>query len=190
MGRPRNFAIADAESNLLDVFWSKGFEGSSVRDLCAATGQRPASLYAAFGDKDQMFLAALRRYEGWISEQLTPERDGRHGVDHVLETTCQLTIEDQDRRGCLIINSVAERENLSSEANAAINKSFDTLRELLTRQVLASFDDAPPAGSAQMVDLLTGATISIRLLGRAGAPASQLRSMSAGAREAFHSWAA
>ena len=179
-----------AEAELLDVFWSKGFEGSSVRDLCAATGQRTASLYAAFGDKDQMFLTALQRYERWIAEQLTPARDGRGGVEHVLKTTCALTIADQDRRGCLIINSVAERENLSTEANAAINKTFDRLRDLVGRQIAATFESEPPQGAQAMVDLLAGATIAIRLLGRAGAADHQLQSIAEGGIEAFRSWAA
>lgn len=190
MARPRNFEIADAEAALLDVFWSQGYEGSSVRDLCAATGQRPASLYAAFGDKDQMFQAAMRRYVTWIDGQLTPPEDGRAGVRHVLETTCRLTLEDPARRGCLIINSVAERENLSPSANTVVQESFDRLRALLRRQVQRSFPATPPKGAEAMVNLLVAATVSIRVLGRAGATPRELRTTAAGAIEAFDCWAA
>jgi TetR/AcrR family transcriptional repressor of nem operon len=189
MARPRNFAIEDAETALLDVFWSKGYEGSAVRELCAATGQRPASLYAAFGDKDQMFQAAMSQYLAWIEGHLTPPEDGRDGVRHVLETTCRLTIEDPGRRGCLIINSVAERENLSPTANATVQASFDRLRALIEQQVRASFDTAVPGDADAMVDLVVGATVSVRLLGRAGASATQLNSIVAGALDAFDRWA-
>ncbi|HKY56826.1 MAG TPA: TetR/AcrR family transcriptional regulator [Aeromicrobium sp.] len=190
MGRPRSFEIDDAEAALLDVFWSKGYEGSAVRDLCAATGQRQASLYAAFGDKDQMFQAALHRYLVWIEGHLTPPENGREGVRHVLETTCRLTIEDRQRRGCAIINAVADRENLSPRANVTVQQSFERLRDLLRRQVHASFPSAPPAGAEDMVNLLVGATVSIRLLGRAGASPTELRSIVAGALSAFERWAA
>jgi len=190
VGRPRSFEVDDAEAALLDVFWSKGYAGSAVRDLCAATGQRPASLYAAFGDKDQMFQAALRRYLVWIEGHLTPSEDGRDGVRHVLETTCRLTLADRERRGCAIVNSVAERENLSPKANATVHESFERLRDLLRRQVHASFASAPPAGAENMVNLLVSATVSIRLLGRAGATPRDLRSIAAGAVEAFTVWAA
>jgi len=189
MARPRNFAIEEAESALLDVFWSQGYEGSTVRDLCEATGQRPASLYAAFGDKDQMYQAALRRYLTWIDGQLTPTEAGRDGVRHVLETTCRLTLADRERRGCPIINSVAERENLSSTANATVRENFDRLRRLYRRQVRASFTTAPPNGAEAMVNLLVAATVSIRLLGRAGASAEELESTVTGAMEAFSRWA-
>jgi TetR/AcrR family transcriptional repressor of nem operon len=189
VARPRSFAIDDAEAALLDVFWSKGYEGSGVRDLCAATGQRPASLYAAFGGKDQMFQAAMARYLTWIESHLTPPKDGRDGVRHVLETTCQLTIADRERRGCAIINAVAERENLSPQANATVRESFQRLRDLIRRQVHASFTSAPPAGAEDMVNLLVAATVSIRLLGRAGAAPDELRSITTGAVEAFEQWA-
>ena len=189
MGRPRGFDVDDAERALLDVFWAKGYEGSAVRELCAATGQRPASLYAAFGDKDQMFQAAMNQYLAWIERHLRPPEDGRDGVRHVLETTCRLTIEDPGRRGCLIINSVAERENLSATANATVQASFDRLRALIERQVRASSDAATPGGVDSMVDLLVGATVSVRLLGRAGAAPAQLRSIVVGALDAFDRWA-
>jgi len=189
VGRPRSFEIDDAEAALLDVFWSKGYEGSAVRDLCTATGQRPASLYAAFGDKDQMFQVALGRYLTWIEGHLTPPEEGRDGVRHVLETTCRLTLQDRRRRGCAIINAVAERENLSPRANATVQQSFDRLRNLLRRQVDASFTASAPSGTEDMVNLLVAATVSIRLLGRAGATSEQLRSIAAGAVEAFSRWA-
>lgn len=189
MGRPRSFEIDEAEAALLDVFWSKGYEGSAVRDLCTATGQRPASLYAAFGDKDQMFQVALGRYLAWIEGHLTPPEEGRDGVRHVLETTCRLTLDDRQRRGCAIINAVAERENLSPRANATVQQSFDRLRDLLRRQVDASFPSPAPSGAEDMVNLLVAATVSIRLLGRAGATSEQLRSIAAGAVDAFSRWA-
>lgn len=189
MARPRSFAVEDAQQALLDVFWSKGYEGSAVRELCAATGQLQGSLYAAFGDKDQMFQSAMTQYLSWIEGHLTPTRDGRDGVRHILETTVRLTIEDPGRRGCLIINSVAERENLSPTANATVSASFDRLSELIRRQVHACFTTEPPAGANDMVNLLVGATVSVRLLGRAGATAAQLQSISAGALDAFDRWA-
>ena len=189
MARPRGFQIEDAESALLDVFWARGYEGSGVRDLCAATGQRPASLYAAFGDKDAMFQAAMRRYLAWIEGELTPLEDSADGVRHVLETTCRLTLADEARRGCLIINSVADRENLSPLANTTVRDSFDRLRALLRRQVHSAFVSDPPPGAEDMVNLLVAATVSVRLLGRAGATQAELTSIVTGALDAFSRWA-
>jgi TetR/AcrR family transcriptional repressor of nem operon len=189
MARPRNFDIDDATAALLDVFWRKGYASASLRDLCEATGQRSASLYAAFGDKDQMFRAAIQRYVSWIEDELTPAEDGPAGVRHILETTCRLTLEDDERRGCPVINSVAERDTLSAGANTLVAESFARLRALFARQIEASRSPASPPDAAAMVSLLVGATISIRLLGRAGAPPEILRDTVAGAEDAFRRWA-
>jgi AcrR family transcriptional regulator len=62
MGRPRGFdpdAVVDAA---VEVFWRKGYEGASMADLCAATGLRPGSVYAAYGSKLGLFSAAVDRY--------------------------------------------------------------------------------------------------------------------------------
>jgi hypothetical protein len=106
-----------------------------------------------------------------------------------VETTCRLTLDDRERRGCAIINAVADRENLSPQANATVQQSFDRLRDLVRRQVHASFGTAPPAGAEAMVNLVVGATVAIRLLGRAGASAEDLHSTAAGAVDAFNAWA-
>ncbi|MEO6392004.1 MAG: TetR/AcrR family transcriptional regulator [Pyrinomonadaceae bacterium] len=62
-GRPREFDREQALGQALKVFWSKGYEGASLTDLTAAMGINRPSLYAAFGDKESLFRAAVDRYE-------------------------------------------------------------------------------------------------------------------------------
>ncbi|GBD48845.1 TetR/AcrR family transcriptional regulator [Methylopila sp. Yamaguchi] len=63
MGRRRVFDTEKALDAALGVFWAKGFEGASYADLTAATGVARPGLYAAFGNKEEMFLKALDRYD-------------------------------------------------------------------------------------------------------------------------------
>lgn len=63
MGRHREFDIETALDAALAVFWAKGFEGASYADLTEATGVARPGLYAAFGNKEEMFLKALARYD-------------------------------------------------------------------------------------------------------------------------------
>ncbi|PZO69461.1 MAG: TetR family transcriptional regulator, partial [Sphingomonas taxi] len=63
MGRRREFDTEKALDAALGVFWAKGFEGASYADLTAATGVARPGLYAAFGNKEEMFLKALDRYD-------------------------------------------------------------------------------------------------------------------------------
>jgi AcrR family transcriptional regulator len=62
-GRPREFCVDHALAQALRVFWSKGYEGSSLSDLTEAMGITRPSLYAAFGNKEALFRKALDLYE-------------------------------------------------------------------------------------------------------------------------------
>jgi AcrR family transcriptional regulator len=61
-GRPRQFAEAIVLDKALDAFWNAGFEATSLDDLSAATGLARASIYAAFGDKETLYLRALEHF--------------------------------------------------------------------------------------------------------------------------------
>jgi TetR/AcrR family transcriptional repressor of nem operon len=54
MGRPREFDFNDTLERAMQTFWAKGYEATSLDDLCAATGLGRSSLYAAFGDKQSL----------------------------------------------------------------------------------------------------------------------------------------
>ncbi|MEV5478833.1 TetR/AcrR family transcriptional regulator [Streptomyces sp. NPDC059687] len=62
MGRPREFDIDEALERAMQVFWERGYEGVSLTDLTKAMGITKPSLYAAFGDKKELFRKALERY--------------------------------------------------------------------------------------------------------------------------------
>lgn len=61
-GRPRAFDTDDALQKALELFWRQGYEGTSLSDLTEAMGINRPSLYAAFGNKEQLFRRALQRY--------------------------------------------------------------------------------------------------------------------------------
>jgi AcrR family transcriptional regulator len=61
-GRPREFDRKEALRRAMTVFWQKGFDGASLSDLTAAMEINPPSLYAAFGDKEALYIEALQHY--------------------------------------------------------------------------------------------------------------------------------
>jgi AcrR family transcriptional regulator len=62
MGRARTFDADEALDRAMTVFWSKGYEGTSLSDLTEAMGISRPSLYAAYGNKEELFRKALERY--------------------------------------------------------------------------------------------------------------------------------
>lgn len=61
-GRPLKFDKDEALAAATDVFWAKGYDGSSMKDLTTAMGINAPSLYSTFGDKHQLYLQAIDRY--------------------------------------------------------------------------------------------------------------------------------
>ncbi|MGW0251343.1 TetR/AcrR family transcriptional regulator [Nocardia goodfellowii] len=113
MGRPRQFD----ESSLLDaateLFWSHGFDDTSVEDVSRATGVGNGSIYGAYGNKRGLFLAAFARYcegRGRFVRDTVVAAPGsaRAAVRTLLEAVIDDCTAHPDRRGCLMINSIAQ----------------------------------------------------------------------------------
>ncbi|WP_326757459.1 TetR/AcrR family transcriptional regulator [Streptomyces phaeochromogenes] len=62
IGRPRGFDTDEALEHAMRVFWEQGYEGASLTDLTSAMGITRTSMYAAFGNKEDLFRKALERY--------------------------------------------------------------------------------------------------------------------------------
>ncbi|MET9879430.1 TetR/AcrR family transcriptional regulator [Actinacidiphila glaucinigra] len=61
-GRPRQFEVDEVLQSALNVFWAKGYEGTTMADLTETTGLKPGSIYAAFGSKAGLFKQVVDRY--------------------------------------------------------------------------------------------------------------------------------
>lgn len=107
MPRPRKIDVETALEAALGVFWRKGYGGTSYADLVAATGVERPALYAAFGNKESLFLRALGRYGetygSYVWEALS-EPTARQVAECVLEGAAHLTTRFEDHPGCLGIN--------------------------------------------------------------------------------------
>lgn len=62
VGRPREFDTDEALQKAVVVFWEQGYDGASLTDLTERMGISRKSMYAAFGNKEQLFRKALQRY--------------------------------------------------------------------------------------------------------------------------------
>ncbi len=106
MGRPREFGLDKALNRALQVFWHKGYEGTSVSDLTRAMRINRPSLYAAFGNKEQLFRKALDRYsEGpaaYYREALNAPT-ARAVVERLLQGAVDLLTCPQNPAGCLMV---------------------------------------------------------------------------------------
>ena len=70
MGRPKEYAREEVLKAATEVFWEKGYEGTSVTELVEGTGLHRRSMYEEFGDKDGLFLACLKFFANETSKPL------------------------------------------------------------------------------------------------------------------------
>ncbi len=104
-GRPRCFDFDEALDRAMQVFWQKGYEAASLQDLTEAMGINPPSLYAAFGDKEGLFVAAVKRYHLQVqgSCPYQEEATARESVERLLTDLATLFTDPHHPRGCLSV---------------------------------------------------------------------------------------
>ena len=141
LGRPRKFDLAEALQVAIHVFWEKGYEGASVKDLTTAMGINSPSLYSAFGDKHGLFLKAIDRYAS--SEGCAPlvafdsESDIRAAVRAFLEAAIDYATQHASGvRGCFLSSCVSSAGSVEGvqprlsqaieETDARLAARFDT----------------------------------------------------------------
>jgi TetR/AcrR family transcriptional repressor of nem operon len=179
MGRPRAFDRDVALERAMDVFWARGYENASISDLLAAMGIQRFSMYATFGNKQELFLAALKLYRArWgalISEHVAAgARAGapaKATLVELLRTMGREAMTDTLGRGCLIANSAIELRYLDAESAGIVRGSLDALETTFTRLIAGALAEGElPAGRdpAQLARFLLAAINGIRDVAKAG----------------------
>ena len=111
MGRPREYARENVLKAATDVFWEKGYEGTSVRDLVEGTGLHRRSMYEEFGDKDGLFLACLDHFVNETTKDqsalLRHKPLGVHNIEAFFRNRVEY-VSSREFKGCLIVKSAIE----------------------------------------------------------------------------------
>jgi len=112
---------------IMEAFWREGFAATSIDDLVAATGLKRGSLYAAFGDKQAMFLKAYHRYSALMEDSLLALLSGadvRLAVAALLHRVVTDLEDPATPPGCLIAHSMSEAAGRGDAIEAAVRRSF------------------------------------------------------------------
>ncbi len=106
-GRPRSFDRDAVLRRAMEVFWARGYEGTSVADLTAAMGINSPSLYAAFGCKEQLFREAVALYakSSATSRALSEAPTARDMVERMLRDNVAGYANPGNPPGCMVVLS-------------------------------------------------------------------------------------
>jgi AcrR family transcriptional regulator len=105
-GRPRNFDKAEALDAALELFWKHGYEGTSMAMLTESIGVNVASLYAAFGNKESLFVQCVERYSELNGDLYHVSLKGKTARDvtrSILEGEVELVTQRGKPDGCLMV---------------------------------------------------------------------------------------
>ena len=117
-GRPRGFDRDAALEKALHLFWSRGFEATSISDLTSAMRITPPALYSAYGDKKRLFLEAVDRYERdagcFAQKALTEEPTAEDAIRSLLHGAVNSFTKPGAPKGCLVVLGAT---NCAAESN-------------------------------------------------------------------------
>ena len=171
MARLREFDTDAALDAAIGVFREHGFEGSSAQMLVDAMGIGRQSLYAAFGDKWQLYCSAVRRYGlGECSAHFDALRSGARGMDGI-KAMLRRVVDTADR-ACLGTGSICEfgvsRADLA-EINASLARSLGGVLAGRVRDAQREGDLAAGLDPDRTAEFLVASIAGIRIAGRSGA---------------------
>ncbi len=182
-GRPREFDTEKAIAQAMRLFWRKGYEGTSLSDLTAELGITRPSLYAAFGDKQALFLQVLDRYDSETARFIEPALNAptaRALAEGLLYGACAFHSDAKNPPGCLMVHGAL----VGGDAGAAVRRETGQrrrrLRDRIAERLTAAqaegdlrADADPSALAGYLVAVLRGIAVEAA----SGAPASELRAI-------------
>jgi len=189
-GRPRSFDRNRALEQAMHVFWRQGYEATSVSDLTRAMGINPPSLYAAFGDKEQLYLETLELYRKrrlalvarWFGEEPT----ARAALRRFLTEAARELVRSEVPRGSMLVLSAANPA--ASSLHDALVERRASVRATLKARIDrgAREGELPPgADSAALADFYTAVFQGMSIQARDGASRRRLLSIAEAAMRAW-----
>ncbi|MEK7392561.1 MAG: TetR/AcrR family transcriptional regulator [Fibrobacterota bacterium] len=130
-GRPRLYDSEQALDAATRIFWARGYEGTSINELVETTGLNKPSLYAAFGDKEALYLAVVERYAASLEkiqrDRMDSEPDVWVALEGLLRDSAQALSDPQLPGGCLVVTGLAEcgTPHLPESAEKVLREALD-----------------------------------------------------------------
>ncbi len=187
MGRPTTFNPTETLETLQSVFWEKGYAATSLDDIMTSTGLGKGSLYAAYGNKQKMYLLAFTDYCDWAIEDI---RERLRGSDEGALVRLRKYVRASAkgaagaRRGCMLAKTTAELAGCIPEIDKVIETTFAALeREILqcVRQAQRVGDIEQDRDARTIAVTLLAILRGMEALGKAGVSAASLALAAQGA---------
>ena len=138
MARPKEFEIHEVLDKAMYLFWSQGYEKTSMQELVDTMGIHRRSIYDTFGDKHALFIQALQRYQSLQSKRLQQLVEKQVPVTDIIRMFLETTIDNPELpKGCLMVNSGVELGTLDPEVSALVEGGYTQTEQCLLDLLVA-----------------------------------------------------
>jgi TetR/AcrR family transcriptional regulator, transcriptional repressor for nem operon len=134
MARLREFDTDEVLESVIQAFWERGYEATSMADLMAATGLQKGSLYKAFGDKRSLFLKALQTYLDRIfsfTRQALGQPKPANAIAAWIQLLSDTASAPEVNHGCFAVNSLIELAPHDPDVAKKLEHQFSRVGDLL-----------------------------------------------------------
>ena len=174
MARPKEFDPDQALDQAMQVFWEKGYQATSMQDLVDRMGINRGSLYDTFGNKEQLYQAAVDRYcaqqTAGVLDALAQPGSPREVLAVFFAQAIERARSKQGKKGCMMTNAsveVASHCARTAEKAAANRERIESaLADLVARQ--AGLRKSPRAVARFLLGVLSGISVTAKASPRPG----------------------
>jgi len=182
-GRPRAYDPELALGQALETFWTHGYSGTSLDDLSAAMGMNRPSLYAAFGDKQALYLKALESYwdEALAAMRALLSRDEplAQALMRIYDSALSLYFPPSGApRGCFGISTAAVESPTEPRIRAAFEHGLRRIDKEFERRIARSIEagELPATANPRTLAEIASALLhTLAIRSRYGATRKELR---------------
>lgn len=155
-GRPRVFDIDEALEKALKIFWARGYEGASMAELTETLGINKPSLYAAFGNKEELFHKALLRYASgpvaFVNDAMN-EPTAREVAESFLVKAAEFLTDSEHPKGCMIVQGALSSSESAELIRNVLIKFRGSYENLLAERFAKAKIDGDLSSDANPKDL-------------------------------------
>jgi AcrR family transcriptional regulator len=193
-GRPRDFNTTAALEQALCLFWEKGYPSTSINALTDAMGITPPSLYAAFGNKENLFKMALNlyatKYAVDLEKTLAEKVDPKEAFRHLLKTLADAYASKKMPSGCLVIFTSTIRAETTRDIERELLIMRTGLETALTNKIRQALKDKKIPPNTNVGDLAKFYTTFIKGMSTQARHGASVEDLEESAEIAMKAWPA
>ena len=184
-GRPRKIEPEIALEKAMNLFWEKGYDGTSMNDLVMATGMAKPGLYAAFGDKEHLYVKALTHYFESGGKKVFSDLENstlpiKAALIEFYTSVAHNSQLEEGPQGCLLVNTLVE----CAYKHKVLDSLAQNINEKRTQAVAACFARAKDNGELTdgadiiaLTDFYSAQALAIGVMGRSRANKESIQNL-------------